>query len=81
MLRKTKLCTGLMVACGGVLLSAGQSALAQTPAPAQSLERVEITGSNIRRTDAETASPVQIDHQARRSSSPARAPSPSTCKR
>jgi iron complex outermembrane receptor protein len=61
MFRKTKLCTGLMVACGGVLLSAGQSALAQTtPAPAQSLERVEITGSNIRRADAETASPVQV---------------------
>ena len=61
MLRKTKLCTGLMVACGGVLLSAGQSAVAQTtPAPAQALERVEITGSNIRRADAETASPVQV---------------------
>jgi len=61
MLRKTKLCTGLMVACGGVLLSAGHSALAQTtPAPAQALERVEITGSNIRRADAETASPVQV---------------------
>jgi len=60
MLRKTKLCTGLMVACGGVLLSAGQSAVAQTPPPAQSLERVEITGSNIRRADAETASPVQV---------------------
>ena len=61
MLKKTKLCTGLMVACGGVLLSAGPSAVAQ-PAPpaAQSLERVEITGSNIRRTDAETASPVQV---------------------
>jgi iron complex outermembrane receptor protein len=59
MLKKTKLCTGLMVACGGVLLSAGQSAIAQTPAT-QSLERVEITGSNIKRTDTETASPVQI---------------------
>ena len=56
MLKKTKLCTGLMVACGGVLLSAGQAAIAQT----QSLERVEITGSNIKRTDTETASPVQI---------------------
>ena len=61
MFRKTKLCTGLMVACGGVLLSAGHSAVAQTtPAPGQSLERVEITGSNIRRADAETASPVQV---------------------
>jgi iron complex outermembrane receptor protein len=58
-MRKTKLCTGLMVACGGVLLSAGQSAIAQTPAT-QSLERVEITGSNIKRTDIETASPVQV---------------------
>lgn len=60
MLKKTKLCTGLMVACGGVLLSAGSTALAQTTPPAQSLERVEITGSNIRRVDAETASPVQV---------------------
>jgi iron complex outermembrane receptor protein len=59
MLKKTKLCTGLMVACGGALLSAGPAAFAQ-PAPTQSLERVEITGSNIRRTDTETASPVQI---------------------
>ena len=59
MLKKTKRCTGLMVACGGVLLSAGQAAIAQTP-PTQSLERVEITGSNIRRTDTETASPVQV---------------------
>ena len=57
MLKKTKLCTGLMVACGGVLLSAGQSAMAQAT---QSLERVEITGSNIKRTDTETASPVQV---------------------
>ena len=57
MLKKTKLCTGLMVACGGVLLSAGQSAMAQAT---QSLERVEITGSNIKRADAETASPVQV---------------------
>ena len=59
MLRKTKLCTGLMVACGGVLLSAGHSALAQTtPVPAQALERVEVTGSNIKRIDAEGANPV-----------------------
>ena len=57
MLKKTKLCTGLMVACGGVLLSAGQSAFAQ--AAAATLERVEITGSNIRRINSETASPVQ----------------------
>ncbi|MEO9200401.1 MAG: TonB-dependent receptor [Antricoccus sp.] len=57
-MRKTKLSKGLMLACGGVLLSAGQSALAQTSS-AQTLERVEITGSNIRRIANETASPVQ----------------------
>ena len=56
-MKKTKICTALTVACGGVMLSASHSAMAQTT---QSLERVEITGSNIRRTDAETASPVQV---------------------
>ena len=55
-MRKTRLCTALMMACGGAMLSAGQAALAQT---AQTLERVEITGSNIRRIASETASPVQ----------------------
>ena len=57
MLKKTKLCTGLMVACGGVLLSAGQLSFAQS---SQTLERVTVTGSNIKRTDTETASPVQV---------------------
>ena len=61
MLKKTKLCTGLMVACGGVLLSAGQSSFAQQAQPqTQTLERVTVTGSNIKRTDTETASPVQV---------------------
>ena len=57
MLKRTKLSTHLMAACGGVLLSAGGAAIAQTT---QSLERVEVTGSNIKRTDTETASPVQV---------------------
>ena len=60
MLKKTKLCTGLMVACGGVLLSAGQSSFAQNTGSTQTLERVTVTGSNIKRTDTETASPVQV---------------------
>jgi len=60
MLKKTKLCTSLTLACGGVLLSAGGAALAQTAPAPQQLERVEITGSNIKRTDSETVSPVQI---------------------
>ncbi len=54
---KTRLAAAVTMACGGVLLSAGQAALAQTTA--QTLERVEITGSNIRRISSETASPVQ----------------------
>src|SRR6185369_15889502 len=59
-MRTTKLCHALMLASGGVLLGAGPAALAQTTAaPAtQTLERVEVTGSNIRRINSETASPV-----------------------
>ncbi|MEO6363118.1 MAG: TonB-dependent receptor plug domain-containing protein, partial [Caldimonas sp.] len=53
MLKRTKLCTSLMIAFG--------SGLAALPAMAQqSLERVEITGSSIKRIDAETALPVQV---------------------
>lgn len=55
--KRTKLTTSLLVAFGGVLLSAGPVAQAQD---AQKLERVTVTGSNIKRTDSETASPVQI---------------------
>ncbi|WP_280156152.1 TonB-dependent receptor [Piscinibacter sp. XHJ-5] len=55
MFRKTKVCTGLALAFGGSLALSVAPALAQ-----QSLERVEITGSNIKRTDTETSSPVQV---------------------
>jgi iron complex outermembrane receptor protein len=41
-------------------LAFGSLVLLQSAAFAQTLERVEITGSNIKRTDAETASPVQV---------------------
>src|SRR5688572_30197047 len=55
MFRKTKICRGLMLAFGGGL------ALGALPAQAQQqLERVEITGSAIKRIDAETAVPVTI---------------------
>ena len=54
-MNKTRLCTALMVASGGVMLSAGPAAFAQSTT---TLERVEITGSNIRRINSETASPV-----------------------
>ena len=54
-MKKTRLCTALMMACGGAMLSAGPPAFAQGTT---TLERVEITGSNIRRINSETASPV-----------------------
>ncbi|HJW10439.1 MAG TPA: TonB-dependent receptor plug domain-containing protein, partial [Albitalea sp.] len=55
MFRKTKVCTGLMLAFGGTLALGTAPAFGQ-----QQLERVEITGSSIRRIDAETALPVQV---------------------
>lgn len=65
MLKRTMLSKSLLVAFSGTAaLSCGsafaQQAPAPAPAPATELIRVEVTGSNIRRTDAETASPVQI---------------------
>ena len=55
MFKKTQLCSGLMLAFGGaVVLSAGP-AFGQ-----QQLERVEITGSSIKRIDAETSLPVMV---------------------
>ena len=53
MLKRTKLCTSLMIAFG--------SGIAAIPAIAQqTLERVEITGSSIKRINAETALPVMV---------------------
>src|SRR5438045_4264698 len=55
MFKRTQLCSALMVAFGGSL------AIASLPSQAQqTLQRVEVTGSNIKRTDTETASPVQV---------------------
>ena len=56
MFKKTKICSSLMLAFGGGLSMGSLPAFAQE----QQLERVEITGSSIRRIDAETALPVQI---------------------
>ena len=58
-MRTTKICKGLMVAFGSVALGSGQSAMAQQSDP-QQLERVEVTGSAIKRIDAETAVPITI---------------------
>ncbi len=57
MLKRTKLCAGLAVAFGTQI--AITPAAAQD-APPQQLERVEITGSAIKRIDAETSVPVTV---------------------
>jgi iron complex outermembrane receptor protein len=53
MFKKTKICTGVLLALGGSL------ALVSAPTFAQ-VERIEITGSSIKRVDAETALPVTV---------------------
>ena len=53
MFKRTKISTGVLVALGGVLL-------APVGVQAQETQRIEITGSSIKRVDAETALPVQV---------------------
>src|SRR5512146_404057 len=55
MFKRTRLCSAIAAAVGSGLFGAGPAA-AQDP----QLERVEITGSAIKRIDAETAVPVTI---------------------
>ena len=55
MFKRTKLCSGLMLAFGGTLALGASPTFAQ-----QQLERVEITGSSIKRVESEGALPVQI---------------------
>lgn len=56
--RKTVVARALITAfCGTASMMVAQETLAQS---SSSLQRVEITGSNIRRADTETASPVQV---------------------
>ena len=56
---KTKLWASLMIAFGGSLAGVSSHAQDAIP-PSQQLERVEITGSAIRRLDAETAVPITV---------------------
>jgi iron complex outermembrane recepter protein len=53
MFKKTKIANGVLVALGGAVLLGG------TQASAQTTERIEITGSSIKRITSETALPVQ----------------------
>ena len=54
MFKKTKVCTGVLVALGGSLMLAGM------PAWAQPVERVEVTGSRIKTLSTDTVSPVTV---------------------
>ena len=53
MFKRTKISTGVMLALGGALLL-------PIAAQAQQTQRIEITGSSIKRVDAETSVPVTI---------------------
>lgn len=56
MFKRTKVCSGLMIAFGGAIALGSFSALAQ-----QQLERVEVTGSSIKRSiSSEGALPITI---------------------
>lgn len=60
MLKRTMLSRSLLLAFSSTAALTGTAAFAQqAPAEPQTLQRVEVTGSNIRRTDAEGANPVQ----------------------
>lgn len=52
MFKKTKVCKAVLAACGGIV------ALTAMPAATYAQDRVEITGSRIKRVDAEGALPV-----------------------
>ncbi|MDE2093369.1 MAG: TonB-dependent receptor [Burkholderiales bacterium] len=64
MLKRTMLAKSLLVAFGGTTAFYGGTAFAQSQPATQELQRVTVTGSNIRRTDTETPSPVQVITEA-----------------
>jgi iron complex outermembrane recepter protein len=56
MFQRTKICSGLLLAFGSSLLAIAPGAFAQDT----TVQRVEITGSSIKRVDAETSVPVTV---------------------
>lgn len=60
MFKRTRISHAAIAALGSGLVLAAAPVAAQTAPAGQSLERVEITGSAIRRVDAETALPVTV---------------------
>lgn len=72
MFRRTKLCTGLMLAFGGTAMMTANLALAQATAPTSEGQRVEVTGTRIKSIGAVTSSPVQsVNEEEINSSQPA----------
>ena len=59
MLKKTMLSRSLLLAFSGTAAMSSGAVFAQQ-APVQELQRVEVTGSSVRRIDAESALPVLI---------------------
>ncbi|MGL4576013.1 MAG: TonB-dependent receptor plug domain-containing protein, partial [Burkholderiaceae bacterium] len=64
-MNRTRLAQAIVLAFSAIGAAHHPSAFAQqtdpaAPAPSQRLERVEVTGSSIKRIDAETALPVQV---------------------
>jgi iron complex outermembrane receptor protein len=55
MFKRTRVCQGVMLALGGAILFTGLPVSAE-----ESAQRIEVTGSRIKRTEAETASPIQV---------------------
>lgn len=61
MFKKSKVCTAVALAFGGSVGLIAMPAFAQEAAPvAQKIERVEVTGTRIKRADAEGALPVTV---------------------
>ena len=60
MFRKTKVCSAALLALGGTVILGFNPAFGQT----QQLDRVEVTGSSVKRIDAESSLPVQILRKA-----------------
>jgi iron complex outermembrane recepter protein len=61
MFQHKKMASAFAMAFGSLTIAVSAPALAQqTPTEVKKIERIEITGSNIRRTDTETVAPVSI---------------------
>lgn len=60
-MKLNKLSSAVLQTVGiGMFVGVAGSALAQTAAVPQAIDKIEVTGSNIKRAEAETASPIQV---------------------